>query len=158
VGARHARPARRHGPERGASLASAHDKLATARALEAAGVPHPPTVLVAPWLPRPAFAGPVVLKPRFGSWGRDVLRCDTAAALDAPLDEARRRVWFSTTGGVLQQLVPPCGYDLRLIVAGGCVLGAVSRHAAPGEWRTNVALGATRVPVVTPVEQAHSYA
>ena len=93
-----------------------------------------------------------MLKPRFGSWGRDVVRCDTEAELAAAIEDARRRIWFNSTGGVVQQLVPPSGYDLRLLVAGGRVVGAVSRHAREGEWRTNVALGARRVPVVPPPE------
>jgi glutathione synthase/RimK-type ligase-like ATP-grasp enzyme len=36
------------------SLESAHDKLATADALARAGVPHPRTEHVAPWLPPPS--------------------------------------------------------------------------------------------------------
>ena len=54
------------------ALSVAHDKLATAAALAAAGVLHPWTVHVAPWLPLPRLEPPLVLKPRFGSWGRDV--------------------------------------------------------------------------------------
>jgi [lysine-biosynthesis-protein LysW]--L-2-aminoadipate ligase len=132
------------------TLASAHDKLATADALACAGIPHPPSAHVAPWLPLPRLEPPLVLKPRFGSWGRDVIRCDTASDVEQALEEARLRVWFNATGGVLQRLVPPAGYDLRLVVANGLVAGAIMRHAAPGEWRTNVALGGRRVPVVPP--------
>jgi RimK family alpha-L-glutamate ligase len=135
-----------------ATLATAHDKLATADALACAGIPHPPLVHVAPWLPRPALESPLVLKPRFGSWGRDVTRCESAEELSEALELARLRVWFNAAGAVAQRLVPPCGFDLRVVVAAGCVVGAVMRQAAPGEWRTNVALGAHRVPVTPPQE------
>jgi len=49
------------------TLATAHDKLATADALACAGIPHPPTAHVAPWLPLPRLEPPLVLKPRYGS-------------------------------------------------------------------------------------------
>ena len=125
------------------ALVAAHDKLATARTLHAAGVAHPRTVHVAPWLPIPELEPPLVLKPRFGSWGQDVIRCDTP-------EEIATRDWYDATGGVAQKLVAPRGYDLRLVVARGSIIGAVRRVAAPGEWRTNVALGARREPVRPP--------
>jgi RimK family alpha-L-glutamate ligase len=134
------------------ALATAHDKLATVEALACAGIPHPPTVHVAPWLPPPALESPLVLKPRFGSWGRDVTRCDSDEDLARALEAARVRVWFNAAGGIAQRLIPPCGFDLRIVVAGGHVVGAVMRQAAPGEWRTNVALGGQRIPVTPPPE------
>ena len=130
------------------TLVAAHDKLATADALFTAGVPHPRTVHVASWLPLPELEPPLVFKPRFGSWGEDVIRCDDEAAIEEMLAALRTRPWFEATGAVAQKLVAPRGYDLRLVVARGRVIGAVRRVAAPGEWRTNVALGARREPVV----------
>jgi RimK family alpha-L-glutamate ligase len=132
------------------ALVAAHDKLATARTLHAAGVPHPRTVHVAPWLPLPELEPPLVLKPRFGSWGQDVIRCDTPEEIEIGLEEIATRAWYEATGAVAQKLVAPRGYDLRLVVARGSVIGAVRRVATPGEWRTNVALGARREPVHPP--------
>lgn len=134
------------------TLVAAHDKLTTASTLHAAGVAHPRTVHVAPWLPLPELEPPLVLKPRFGSWGRDVFRCDTPDELDRALAGLPELPWFAATGAVAQKLVAPRGYDLRLVVARGRVIGAVRRVAAQGEWRTNVALGARREPVTPPDE------
>ncbi len=134
------------------ALRLAHDKLATAAALERAGVPHPRTAHLAPWLPLPDLELPLVLKPRFGSWGRDVIRCETQGELRSALLAARGRVWFNATGAVVQELVPPAGHDLRIVVAGRRVVGAVYRFAPEGEWRTNVALGGRRVAAVPTAE------
>jgi RimK family alpha-L-glutamate ligase len=135
---------------RATTLASTHDKLLTARLLARAALPHPRTVHVrrAEDLlePRP----PVVVKPRLGSWGVDVYRCDTEEALRECFAEIATRPWFARHGVLVQELVPPVGYDLRLLVANQSVVGAVRRVAGPGEWRTNVSLGATRYPVVPP--------
>jgi RimK family alpha-L-glutamate ligase len=98
-----------------------------------------------------------VLKPRFGSWGEDVIRCDDEAGVERGLAILRTRAWYDATGGLAQKLVAPRGYDLRIVVAGGRVIGAVRRVAAPGEWRTNVALGARREPV-SPSDDARAIA
>lgn len=134
------------------TLLAAHDKLATAQALFAAGVPHPRTNHVAPWLPLPELEPPLVFKPRFGSWGQDVIRCDDEAAIERTLAYLETRAWYAATGALAQKLVSPRGYDLRLVIAGGRVVGAVKRVAAAGEWRTNVALGARREPMQPPAD------
>lgn len=133
------------------ALLTAHDKLLTARALARAGLPHPRTRLVLAGGEVEA-EGPVVVKPRFGSWGRDVILCRDGGGLANTLESLADRAWFAAQGALVQDLVPPRGFDLRIVVAGGTVVGAIARRAAPGEWRTNVALGATRSPVVPPPE------
>jgi [lysine-biosynthesis-protein LysW]--L-2-aminoadipate ligase len=134
-----------------AALFAAHDKLTTAIRLAAAALPHPRTSLVDESLPQPPET-PVVVKPRFGSWGRDVFLCRDERELRRTLRRLRDRSWFRQQGALVQELVPPRGEDLRVIVAGGYVVGAIKRVAPPGEWRTNVALGAQRVRVTPPPE------
>jgi RimK family alpha-L-glutamate ligase len=140
-----------NGPE---ALLRAHDKLLTAQVLAAAGLPHPLTRLALPLAPVPDLKAPVVVKPRFGSWGREVLLCQDRRALEGTLHDLQRHPWFSRTGALVQELVPPPGRDLRVLVAGGRVIGAIQRVAASGEWRTNVALGGHREPVADPPAEA----
>ncbi|HUJ56269.1 MAG TPA: ATP-grasp domain-containing protein [Gaiellaceae bacterium] len=132
------------------SLVAAHDKLLTARALRLAGLPHPYTTLFSAGVPAVAPELPLVLKPRFGSWGREVERCENAQELEAALLRLRRRSWFLEHGVLVQELVEPRGWDLRVVVAGGRVVGAARRTAMPGEWRTNVALGGSVEPAQAP--------
>jgi RimK family alpha-L-glutamate ligase len=133
------------------ALVAAHDKLLTARALRAAGLPHPSTMLLGPGAEPPrGLDYPLVLKPRFGSWGRDVRLCRDVNELRQAVTELSFRPWMRSHGALLQELVPPAGYDLRLIVAAGRVIGAARRDAAPGECRTNVTLGATSSPADPP--------
>ena len=127
-----------------AALLATHDKLLTARILRRHELPHPRTSHLRPGRVPPPFGSPVVVKPRFGSWGRHVHRCDDAASFSETLARVRAEGWFARHGALVQELVPPQGYDLRVVVAAERVVGAVYRIAAPGEWRTNVDLGAVR--------------
>ena len=137
---------------RAGALLAAHDKMLTARVLTRAGLPHPRTRILHPGSVVPDWEGPVVVKPRFGSWGRDVELCEDEVALRRHLHSLEHRLWFQRHGAVLQELVPPAGSDLRVVVAAGVPVGAIARVAAVGEWRTNIALGGTRVAVEPPSE------
>jgi glutathione synthase/RimK-type ligase-like ATP-grasp enzyme len=157
------------------SLVVAHDKLLTARMLRLAGLPHPHTTLLSPALPAVVPELPLVLKPRFGSWGREVERCATADELEMALVRLQRKSWFRQQGVLAQELVDPRGsgleapaaeppvpgrktaaaasgrrWDLRVVVAGDQVVGAACRIARKDEWRTNAALGAQVEPVEAP--------
>jgi RimK family alpha-L-glutamate ligase len=133
-----------------AVLLRAHDKLRTAHCLAAAGVPHPKTTWLAPVDAAVTVRPPLVIKPRFGSWGVDVFRCENRADVAAALQVLSGRSWFRRQGALVQRLVTPRGHDLRVLVAAGTVVGAIRRRACPGEWRTNYTLGGSLEPVVPP--------
>jgi RimK family alpha-L-glutamate ligase len=131
------------------ALLAAHDKLVTARLLNAAGIPHPRTRRLLAATSTEGLTLPVVAKPRFGSWGRDVEICSDRRALADYMKRMLRRSWWRS-GGVVQELVPPQSSDLRVIVSAGEVIGAAIRIAARGEWRTNVALGGRSIAASPP--------
>lgn len=132
------------------ALLAAHDKAVTARVLAWHGVPHPRTYHVRPGQALPRSLAPVVLKPRYGTGGRETHLCRSRAEATDRLHRIANTGWFRRHGVIMQEFVPGDGQDLRVLVAGGRVAGAVARVAAPGEWRTSVARGATRRPVMPP--------
>jgi [lysine-biosynthesis-protein LysW]--L-2-aminoadipate ligase len=123
------------------------DKLLTTLALRAAGVPTPRTMVAltpdAALAELTAFGYPSVVKPLIGSWGRLAARLtdgETAQALlehRAALPGAQHQITY------VQQYIDKPGRDIRGLVAGEEVLGAVYRSSP--HWRTNTAREASTV-------------
>jgi ribosomal protein S6--L-glutamate ligase len=123
------------------AVEAAVDKYLATALLDSRGIPVPET-----WVGESAseaqvafdhLGGDVVVKPLFGSEGRGLVRVsDPELAL-------RTFRTLERLGCVLyvQRYVKNPGYDIRVFVLGGRVLGAIRRHARAGEWRTNVAVG-----------------
>ncbi len=123
------------------AVEAAVDKYLALAKLDAAGLPVPPT-----WVGESAaealdaftqLGGDVIIKPLFGAEGRGLVRV-------SEFELARRAVFaLERLGAVLylQRAVRHPGHDWRAFVLEGRVLGAIRRHAAPGEWRTNVSIG-----------------
>src|SRR4051794_1503267 len=91
----------------------------------------------------------VVVKPLFGSEGRGMVRV-TDPELAWRTFRAIERMQSVL---YVQRFVPHPGWDLRAFVLDGRVLAAVKR-VSDGDWRTNVAQGATAEPVrLTPGQE-----
>jgi RimK family alpha-L-glutamate ligase len=127
------------------ALLAGHDKLLSARLLESGLVPTPQTRLVGDDWTALASLLPLVIKPRFGSWGMDVFRVEEIRGLNRLAQKLAGRPWLKRGGAIAQELIPPIGFDLRVLVAHGAVAGAVRRRVSDGEWRTNVSCGAQRI-------------
>jgi tetrahydromethanopterin:alpha-L-glutamate ligase len=124
------------------------DKSMTSFLLARAGVPTPATWAVESVaaaraiVQREGAGGPLVLKPLFGSQGRNLRLIRSADDLPEPAAVAgvyylQRYLGVERDGGFR---------DFRLLVAQGRVIAAMSRHAP--HWITNVKQGGRPVAVV----------
>ena len=95
------------------ALLATHDKLRDALTLSRAGLPHPRTTLLRAGSGSPVPRAPIVLKPRFGSWGKDVRLCLTDSDVRHALADFAGRRWFRRHGVLVQgssrQPVSTCG-------------------------------------------------
>ena len=125
------------------AVETAVDKYLTLARLEQGGLPVPET-----WVGESAdealdaferLGSDVVVKPLFGSEGRGLVRVSHREIAWRTFHALER------LGSVLylQKFIHHPGYDYRVFVLGGRVLGAIRRTARQDEWRTNVAGGGT---------------
>ena len=128
------------------AVEAAVDKYLTLSLLEKAGISVPAT-----WAGESAndaldvfeaLGCDVVVKPLFGSEGRGLLRISDKELAWRTFHTLERL----SAVLYLQRVVRHPGHDLRVFVLRGRVLGAMRRHAQPGEWRTNVSLGGRAEP------------
>jgi RimK family alpha-L-glutamate ligase len=122
-----------------AATSRAAHKIATAARLVEEGIPIPRTLLALSNRQlnrhRGEFGEEAVYKTAIGTHGGGAWKIGPSESLTATI--GRRRAF-------LQELVGRTGRtptDLRVYVVGGDVVGAMYRHAAESDWRTNVALG-----------------
>jgi len=133
------------------AIERAVDKFYTSALLQEAGLATVDTVVcerAADAMAAVREFGDVVIKPIFGSMGHGIVRVsdpDVAFRVVKTL-ETTRAVFY------VQRAIDHGGRDYRLFVIGGRVLAAIERRAAEGDWRSNVARGATAVPFDAPPE------
>lgn len=126
----------------GRAIERSVDKGLTTHLLARAGLPGPPTCVTAQradahaWVQREADAGhATVIKPLFGSQGRDLMRIDHPE--DLPPAEDYDGVYY------LQRYVPPSDegwHDYRVLVVGDRAIAAMRRSS--DNWISNIARGA----------------
>ena len=133
------------------AIERAVDKFYTSALLHEAGLPTVETVVCERAGDAVAAVrefGDAVIKPIFGSMGHGLVRVSDAdvAFRVAKTLETTRAVFY------VQRAVDHGGRDYRLFVVGGRVLAAIERRAADGDWRSNVARGATATAFDAPHE------
>lgn len=126
-------------------IGTAHDKFRTMQELSRHNIPIPPTVFV--FNPSEVQAAieflggtPVVIKFLQGTQGSGVMLAEdinAATSIVQALQATHHRV-------LLQRFISESsGCDIRAFVVGGQVVAAMRRKAKPGEFRSNVHLGAS---------------
>jgi len=123
------------------------DKIATAAALEKAGIPQPAWRVAAS--PDSAVQAaesigyPVVFKPAAGSWGRLLAKIDSREACEA-IAEHKAQLGPLHSVYFIQKYVEKNGYDIRAVMIGGKTVTLMKRSSE--HWITNTARGANPEP------------
>ena len=121
----------------------ARDKLRSLQVLASHGVPVPPTLMArnpesVEWCIEQLGGPPVVLKLLQGTQGVGVMLAESLAAAEAILDA----MWGLNQNILVQKFIAESrGTDVRCIVVGDRVVGAMRRKARPGSFRSNIHRG-----------------
>ena len=83
---------------------------------------------------------PVVLKPTIGSWGRLIALLNNKHAAEAVLED-REYMFPLYQIYYIEEFVDRPPRDIRAIVVGDQVIGAIYRYSSNDQWKTNMALG-----------------
>jgi len=124
-------------------IALCGDKLLTALALQAAGVPTPRAIVTL--TPEAAvdalddFGYPAVCKPVIGSWGRLGARLVNRETAETVLEHRAALPSPQYQIAYVQEFVDKPDRDIKAYVFGGDVVGAIYKTST--NWRTNTARG-----------------
>ncbi|MCL1875510.1 MAG: lysine biosynthesis protein LysX [Synergistaceae bacterium] len=123
------------------------DKIATAAALDVAGVPQPDWRIAAS--PDSAVKAaeslgyPVVFKPAAGSWGRLLAKVDSRESCEA-IAEHKAQMGPAHSIYYIQKYVEKSGFDIRAVMIGGKTVTLMKRCSE--HWITNTARGGSPEP------------
>jgi ribosomal protein S6--L-glutamate ligase len=132
------------------AIAQSRDKLQSLQLMSRLGLPIPRTVVAAQLehvrAAVEAVGGlPVVIKLVRGTQGRGVILAPDLVSVEAIAQTFHR----FREQMLVQEFIPEAnGQDTRIIVVGQQCVAAMRRSAAAGEFRSNLHLGGTAVPVV----------
>ena len=130
-------------------IAQSRDKLNSLQIMNQAGLPTPRTAVIAKpeslsMAIRAVGGLPVILKLAQGTQGRGVILVRNLVTAKAVVDKLRR----SQQQILVQEFIEEAhGADKRVIVVGNQCVAAMERRASNGEYRSNLHLGGTAVPI-----------
>jgi len=134
------------------------DKLATHQKLATHLIPTPRTMLlnfpVKTQVIKDEIGFPCVVKVITGSYGRGVHLCHNRKQFEATMDLIDN-LGSKRTMIVQEYIAATNGTDLRVLVIGGKVIGAMQRTAPKGDFRANITNGGTGSPYALTNEIEH---
>jgi len=139
------------------SIRLAKNQFHTLQTLAAACIPVPDTLFIN------SFEGiqnavdqvmgfPVVVKPVSGRQGEGVILVESLGHLEA----VTQKILDERIGFLIQRFIPPTGRrDIRVLVVGGKVVGAMELKPAPGDFRANYHLtkNSHRIDISSPIQE-----